>query len=64
MKDHRVCEECGNDRFSEGVLGKSGYDKVKNPDKVFHTGSNLILTFCNECGYVAALHVEKPKNVM
>ncbi|GGE83592.1 hypothetical protein [Priestia taiwanensis] len=62
MERSGSCKKCGHTRFSEGVLGKSGYDKVRNPSKMFG-GSNLLLLFCESCGEVASLRVERPDKI-
>lgn len=53
------CEKCGSDCFKEGKI--AGISAVKSLDaKTGLGGSELIVTFCKECGTVSRLTVKNP----
>lgn len=53
------CKACGNDTFTQGVLG-NGFTSVTPVNKLTG-GSRLILTVCTKCGEVDSMKVENPK---
>lgn len=55
-----VCKVCGSDSFTNGMIG-NGYANVRPLDKIFSSGSPLILSFCKKCGEVASIKVKNPK---
>ncbi|MBS4188992.1 hypothetical protein KHA94_02015 [Bacillus sp. FJAT-49705] len=57
-KQNQTCIVCGSKKFTQGRL--DGYAKVRPINKTFSLGSNLILTFCKDCGEVSSIKVEKP----
>jgi uncharacterized Zn finger protein len=62
MQANSTCKKCGHTRFSEGILGKAGYEKVRSASKIFGS-SNLVLLFCENCGEVASMRVERPEKI-
>lgn len=53
------CKACGNDTFSQGILG-NGFTSVTPVHKALGS-SRLILTLCKKCGEVASMRVEIPE---
>ncbi|MED4130674.1 hypothetical protein [Shouchella miscanthi] len=54
MSDFK-CTECGSTKVKTGKL--SGYARITR----LLASSNLIATFCGNCGHVDAFKVEKPR---
>ncbi|GGM24378.1 hypothetical protein GCM10011351_07680 [Paraliobacillus quinghaiensis] len=59
MSEEKICPSCGNDSFVEGKL--DGYAAIRPVDRIFSGGSAMILRFCNSCGEVDSIKVEKPQ---
>lgn len=59
MATTKNCKACGNNTFSEGILG-NGFTSITPANKVLGS-SRLILTICKKCGEVASMKVENPK---
>lgn len=55
----QICKTCGNDTFSQGILG-NGFTSVTPANKALES-SRLILAICKKCGEVASMKVENPK---
>ncbi|MCZ0704603.1 hypothetical protein J2T56_003175 [Natronobacillus azotifigens] len=58
MVEEKNCSSCGNHTFVEGKL--DGYANVRPIDRIFAGGSGMIVRFCNHCGEVDSIKVEKP----
>lgn len=59
MTTEQICKACGNDTFSQGILG-NGFTSVTPTNKVL-ASSRLILIICKKCGEVASMKVENPE---
>ncbi|GAA0366413.1 hypothetical protein [Bacillus horti] len=56
----QVCKACGSNSFTTGVVG-GAYSSIMPVNKVFSTGSKMLLTFCKKCGEVASIKVKNPE---
>lgn len=58
----RKCEVCGGEEFKKGKLhGISSLQPLKSRTSI--GGSELIFTFCSECGAVAGIKVADPDRI-
>lgn len=58
MEGNNNCKACGKDSFAVGELGH-GYANIRPVNKIFSTGTPLLITYCQSCGEVASIKVKE-----
>lgn len=62
MEETKKCTVCGNEKIKKGKLtGIAALQSLKSRSSL--SGSELIFTFCSECGEVLGIKVAKPEKI-
>lgn len=54
-----TCPNCGGQEWGIGKL--EGHATLRPFDRIFSTGSSLLVELCTDCGYVSSIRVQDPK---
>ena len=59
MTDNAKCPDCGNTEIGRGKL--SGYAVLEPINKIFSTGSDILVDVCTNCVTIIKMKVKQPE---